>query len=84
MSKSIFGAAVLVALSSTAAVASPSPEGPNANVIRSEPAEKPASSVAKKPTRYCVETVPTGSHMLRKYCHTREEWLRRGFDPLER
>jgi hypothetical protein len=36
-----------------------------------------------KATRYCAETEITGSRLTRKYCGTREEWLRDGYDPLD-
>ena len=36
-----------------------------------------------KPTRYCVVATFTGSHVEKKTCLTRDEWLKRGFDPLQ-
>jgi hypothetical protein len=36
-----------------------------------------------KDTRYCVESVVTGSRIRRQDCRTRAEWLREGFDPLD-
>jgi hypothetical protein len=37
----------------------------------------------KKETRYCTETRITGSLLPHKYCATREQWLRDGYDPLD-
>lgn len=34
--------------------------------------------------RYCVVNTPTGSHIQRKTCKTRPDWLAEGFDPLEK
>jgi hypothetical protein len=48
-------------------------------------AEAPASgtaSAATSQTKYCVVDTPTGSHIQKKTCHTRKEWLDQGFDPL--
>ncbi len=36
-----------------------------------------------KPTRYCVVATFTGSRVEKKTCLTRDEWLKRGFDPLQ-
>lgn len=36
-----------------------------------------------KPTRYCVVATFTGSRIEKKTCLTRDEWLKRGFDPLQ-
>jgi hypothetical protein len=34
-------------------------------------------------TRYCVIETPTGSHIQRKTCHTRKDWMdMTGVDPL--
>jgi hypothetical protein len=44
-------------------------------------ASKPATK-AKRATRYCAETEITGSRLPRRYCQTREDWLRDGVDPL--
>ncbi len=32
-------------------------------------------------TKYCVVDEATGSHIPRKVCLTRQQWLARGFDP---
>ena len=42
-----------------------------------------ASAGPTKPTRYCVVATFTGSHVEKKTCLTRDEWLKRGFDPLQ-
>lgn len=49
-------------------------------------APAPAPSSKAKPakdTRYCLETMTTGSRLARKVCKTRAEWLQEGFDPLD-
>ncbi|MCC2976953.1 hypothetical protein LK533_09745 [Sphingomonas sp. PL-96] len=33
-------------------------------------------------TRYCVKTEITGSRLPRRECHTRQQWLDLGYDPL--
>lgn len=40
------------------------------------------SSPKARPTRYCIVETPTGSHLSRRECHTRKEWMDQGFDPL--
>ena len=46
--------------------------------------EAPDSSASSpKPTRYCVVATFTGSRVEKKTCLTRDEWLKRGFDPLQ-
>ncbi|WP_419809779.1 hypothetical protein [Sphingomonas sp.] len=50
--------------------------------VPAPPVQPPAARV--KPTNYCVIRTPTGSHLRLKTCHTREEWIDRGFDPLAR
>jgi len=42
-----------------------------------------ASAGSTKPIRYCVIATFTGSQVEKKTCLTREEWLKRGFDPLQ-
>ena len=42
-----------------------------------------ASAGPTKATRYCVVATFTGSHIEKKTCLTRDEWLKRGFDPLQ-
>lgn len=56
--------------------------------IASDPASEPASGTQPAPakaeskTRYCVIETPLGSHLSKKTCLTREEWLKQGVDPL--
>lgn len=39
---------------------------------------------AAKPMRYCViNKQDTGTIIVRKVCRTRDDWLGRGFDPLD-
>ena len=43
-----------------------------------------APAKVEKPTRYCVVETPTGSHMRKKTCRTRDEWIAKtGNDPLK-
>ncbi|MFZ5749124.1 MAG: hypothetical protein ACOY45_15880 [Pseudomonadota bacterium] len=40
---------------------------------------------AKRDTKYCVDTAMTGSHIVKRICKTREEWINHeGFDPVRR
>ena len=44
-----------------------------------------AASVSAKvgpKTRYCVVDTLTGSRIPTKQCRTRDDWLKRGFDPI--
>ena len=72
-----FAAAVLAAGLATTAQAETKPGTP-APATAKAPQEKQV-----KDTRYCVESVSTGSRIARRVCHTRAEWLRQGFDPLD-
>lgn len=63
---------------------------PPADRVASTPAA-PAPQVGQqapaaqaKPTNYCVVRTVTGSHLRTKTCHTREDWLALGFDPMAR
>ena len=50
------------------------------------PAPAPSSSSADAPNpkvRYCIIEDITGSHIPRKTCKTRADWLAEGFDPLK-
>ncbi|HEU0067523.1 MAG TPA: hypothetical protein VFQ57_09820 [Sphingomonas sp.] len=57
-------------------VAAPAPAAPV-----EPPVATPAAALPPKPTRYCVISTPTGTHIPRKYCQTRQRWLDEGFDP---
>ena len=46
-------------------------------------ASAPAQAKPVKDTRYCVESLTTGSRIRRKACRTRAQWLEEGFDPLD-
>ena len=49
-------------------------------------ADKPGSGAAsegKAATKYCIVDTVTGSHIPKKTCLTRKEWLAQGVDPLE-
>ncbi len=65
-----------------AVIATATPAFANADPAR--PADTATTKVAVSPnTRYCYRVEMTGSHLRRKICHTRAEWLARGTDPLE-
>ena len=72
-----FAAAMLAAGLATTAQAETKPGTP-APAAAKAPQEKKV-----KDTRYCVESVSTGTLIRRKDCRTRAEWLREGFDPLD-
>ncbi|MFV0624725.1 hypothetical protein ACBY01_12060 [Sphingomonas sp. ac-8] len=81
-------AAVLVGVAAVAAPAYAQPRsGPAAP--RTVPAPAPAESVdapkpqTQKATRYCSNETLTGSHIAKRVCHTRDEWLGMGVDPLD-
>lgn len=42
----------------------------------------PDAAKPKAEQRYCVVYDLTGSHLRRKECKTRKDWLAEGFDPL--
>ncbi|HEX8484099.1 hypothetical protein [Sphingomonas sp.] len=67
-----------VALSLVAMIAAPT-EAP-----RTAPAPTAAQSMSAKDdrTRYCVVDTITGSRIARRICHTRNQWLNQGSDPL--
>ena len=71
-------AAFCMAAASPVMAAAPDPSG----APKAEKLESGASSAAGDTTKYCVIDTPTGSHVSRKTCHTRKEWLDQGFDPL--
>lgn len=75
---------ILFAFAATAiAAASPAfaDEGkaPPATVAAAAPATEAAPADTQ---RYCVVSQVTGSHIDRRECHTRTDWLKQGFDPL--
>ena len=73
-------AAFCMAAASPVIAATPEPAG----APKAEKSEAGATSVAEDTTKYCVVDTPTGSHIAKKVCHTRKEWLNQGFDPLEK
>ena len=47
------------------------------------PAEQSGAARTAPPAqRYCILSTTTGSRIEHKTCHTREDWLKEGFDPL--
>lgn len=73
-------AAFCMAATSPVMAATPDPAG----APKAERAEAAATSAVGDATKYCVVDTPTGSHIAKKVCHTRKEWLNQGFDPLEK
>ena len=55
------------------------PAGSDVEVSRNETGHAAAKSAN---VRYCIVKVPTGSILQEKTCHTRQEWLGMGYDPL--
>ena len=50
---------------------------------KAEKAESGAAPEAKAATKYCIVDTVTGSHIQKKTCLTRKEWLAQGVDPLD-
>ncbi len=75
MFRSIVIAAAVIA-SATPALVNAEPAKPAADTVTTKVAVSPN-------TRYCYMVETTGSHLRRKICHTRADWLARGTDPLE-
>lgn len=71
-------ATAILAFASTTTGAIAADRAPEGTVASAAPA--PASASEKK--RYCVVETLTGSHIPTKQCRTRDEWLKRGFDPI--
>lgn len=70
---------MLIAIALTAAALSPRP----ASSIT--PASAPSPTAQADPAqRYCIEATPTGTRIPRRDCRTRADWLRDGFDPVQR
>lgn len=67
-----------------AIVAAPAQAGtPGAGGGRSAvPAQAPSPDAAKEAKKYCVVDTLSGSRIARKVCLTRDDWMKRGFDPL--
>ncbi|MEO7688863.1 MAG: hypothetical protein ABIS51_06215 [Sphingomonas sp.] len=70
-------AAFCMAAASPVIAAAPDPAG----TAKAEKSEAGAASAAGE-TKYCVIDTPTGSHISKKICRTRKEWLDEGVDPL--
>lgn len=47
-------------------------------------AQPPAAAESTAAKRYCVKETPTGSILGNKVCRTRDEWLKKGYDPIAR
>ena len=82
MSKPILmgvAAAFCMAAASPVMAATPDPNG----APKAEKPESGVASVGKAATKYCIVDTATGSHIPKKTCLTRKEWLAQGVDPLD-
>jgi hypothetical protein len=68
--------AMLAAATPIAATASDSTSAPTTGA--------PAPAPVEAKIRYCFIEAPTGSHVRKKTCLTREQWLERGQDPTKK
>ena len=71
----LFAAAALVAGAVSPAIAAPN------DPDKAQTEAKPKAKV--KEQRYCVQGPTTGTMLPKKECHTRAEWIARGFDPVK-
>lgn len=82
----MFKTILFAAVASSALLASPSIAAPTGTPegARIEVSTAPiAATPAKRETRYCVIDTIIGSHIPRKECHTRKDWIDlTGTDPL--
>jgi hypothetical protein len=69
----ILASAVLAVATPIAGIAA-EPEGGAAPAQTSQPR-------AEQKIRYCIVETPLGSHIEKKKCLTRAEWLKQGVDP---
>ena len=72
-------AAFCMAAASPVMAAAPDP----GSAPKAEKPEAGAAPTARDTTKYCVVETPTGSHISKKTCRTRKEWLAQGVDPLD-
>ena len=69
-----------VLLLATLGVADPQGAG---NAAEARPAaEAGVDQTAAAAKKYCIVDSPTGSRLTKKSCRTRDEWMKRGVDPL--
>ncbi|QNA83145.1 hypothetical protein G4G27_03315 [Sphingomonas sp. So64.6b] len=47
-------------------------------------AQPDQANTKSKTTKYCVKDTRTGSRLATTLCLTRDDWLKRNFDPLEK
>ncbi|QNQ10551.1 hypothetical protein [Sphingomonas alpina] len=60
-------------------------EGPVAPAVpAASPTQADQANAKPKTAKYCVKDTRTGSRLETTLCLTREDWLKRGFDPLEK
>ncbi len=81
--KTLISIAALSLVSATPVLAADPLPAPRATPATEDAAPTTTATPAAKRTRYCiVQDRPTGTHLIRKTCNTRENWLKQGFDPL--
>ncbi len=75
------------ALVTAPAIAAPAPPAADNTVAAAQTAAVAQTAVVDtpsaqgRPTRYCIAETFTGSHIKRKVCKTRAEWMDMGMDP---
>ena len=69
----------LLTTAAFAALADPA----TAPAIPAAPAAPAAATQADQSAKvYCISYTPTGTRLPRRDCHTRADWMKKGFDPL--
>ena len=76
----MFAAALLLAIAATPALAT-KPDPVNAPKVDNNQDSAPAPSDKQ---RYCTSEILVGHIVPLKECHTRSDWLKMGFDPLQK
>ncbi|MEO9133023.1 MAG: hypothetical protein ABI240_17695 [Sphingomonas sp.] len=81
MSKAILmGVAAAFCMAAASPVLAATPDSGGAP--KPETVQSGTAPLSTAKTKYCVIDTLTGSHISKKTCHTRKEWLDQGFDPL--
>lgn len=81
MSKSILlGVAAAFCMAAASPIMAAAPD--SGGTPKAEMSASGATSAATDKMKYCVVDTITGSHIPKKTCLTRKEWLAQGFDPL--
>jgi len=86
MSKTLLTLAAFGLLASTNASADPrEPKpAPSASPAINDGSSADRTTGAVQSRRYCIVAGDiTGTRLNRKICHTRDDWMKQGFDPLD-